>query len=183
MCFEPASGTEDLGYVRFGDNRSIPRRPRFCNIDETDGTKDEKCICYIMNVSGQSGKKQAPNGSGFRPEIDYIEIPRADGKYGSDFATYANEVEEFCPNAEPSYPGVDPDFVESDEAAVGDYVECTTDCGGKNQPKCNRKWKKINLRRKWHEAGRIKHPRMGFLAGVLKGIFSKIQKIAIVIFY
>ena len=169
MCFEPSTGTEDYGFVKFGQNKEIQRRPRTCMIDETDGSKDEKCICYIVNVSGQSGKKQAAQGSGFRPEIDYLEIPRADGTYGSDNEFYSEFVEEYCPNAKDTFPGVDPPINHGEETAVTDYTECTEDCGGSGQPDCNRKWRKINLKRKWHEAGRIKHPRMGFLAGTLKG--------------
>ena len=169
MCFEPSTGRENYGYVQFGKDKDIPRRPRACMIDETDGRSNDKCICYIVNVSGQSGKKQAADGSGFRPEMDYIEIPRADGKYGSDHPYYSEYVTEYCPNAEETFPGVDAPIEHGDESAVGDYTECTEDCGAPGQPECNRKWKKVNLRRKWHEAGKIKHPRMGFLAGTLKG--------------
>ena len=170
MCFEPSSGKEEYKFVNpHKPNKRIPRRPRSCMINETDGTKDEKCICYIINMSGQSGRKQEPQGSGFRPEIDYLEIPRADGKYGSDDEFYADFVEEYCPDADDTFPGLDPPIKHHAESAVKDYTDCTEECGGKNQPKCNRKWKKINLRRKWHEAGRIKHARMGFLSGTLKG--------------
>ena len=166
MCFEPADGQESVNTFRQGDNRQINRRPRPCTVDETNDPNND-CICYIVNVSGQSGLKQSPGGSGFRPEIDYLEIRRADGTYGSEKARYADVVEEFCPDAVEPYPGNDPEFVSGDEAATSDYLECTTECGGRNQPACNRRWSKRNLRRQWHEAGRIKHPRMGFLAGTV----------------
>jgi hypothetical protein len=167
LCFEPSTGTENVNAFRRGEFKEIPRRPRVCSVDETNDP-DNNCICFIINISGQSGLKQSEGGSGFRPEIDYLEIHRADGTYGSDKTKY-KDVDEYCPNAVEPYPGIDPAFAEHDEAAVGDYTECTTECGGNGQPKCNRKWSKRNLRRSWHEAGRIKHPRMGFLAGVLRG--------------
>ena len=169
MCFEPSSGTENYGYVRFGENKQIQRRPKACMINDTDGSKDEKCICYIVNVSGQSGIKQAEGGSGFRPEIDYLEIPRADGKYGSDHPDFAREVAEYCPDAEATFPGIDQPINHDGQSAVSAYTECTEECGGSGQPACNRLWKAKNLRRRWHEAGKIKHPRMGFLAGTLMG--------------
>ena len=97
-----------------------------------------------------------------------MEIRRADGTFGSEKAIY-QDVDEYCPDATEPYPGIDEPFVSHDEAAVADWSKCTTECGGQGQPACNRSWSKKNLRRKWHEAGRVKHPRMGFLAGVLKG--------------
>ena len=108
-------------------------------------------------------------GIGFRTEINYIEIPRADGKWGTDHATYAAEVSEFCPDAEPEYPGFDPEIQHDFESTVGNFDQCTTDCGGEGQPDCNRKWQKKRLRRKWYEAGRIINPRMGHMTSVLKG--------------
>ena len=166
MCFEPASGTESVNAFRQGDNRQITKRPRPCTVDETNDPSNN-CICYIVNVSGQSGLKQSPGGSGFRPEIDYLEIRRADGTYGSDKAIYSAQLNEFCPDAIESYPGFDEAFVNGAESATGDYLGCTSECGGASQPECNRSWQKRNLRREWHEAGRIKHPRMGFLAGTV----------------
>ena len=167
LCFEPSSGTENINAFRRGESKQIPKRPRTCSVDET-ADPDNNCICYIINISGQSGLKQSPGGSGFRPEIDYLEIRRADGTFGSEKAIY-QDVDEYCPDATEPYPGIDEPFVSHDEAAVSDWSKCTTECGGQGQPACNRSWSKRNLRRKWHEAGRVKHPRMGFLAGVLKG--------------
>ena len=171
MCFEPVDGTEPVDAFRPNDDRMIPQRPRICTVDETN-EESNNCICYIINVSGQSGLKQADGGSGFRPEIDYLEVRRADGTWGSDKEKYATVLDEYCPEATESYPGIDPVHESSPEAAVGDYTECTTECnqtGEDGIPVCNRSWAKRNLRRRWHEAGRIKHPRMGFLAGTLKG--------------
>ena len=168
MCFELASGTENTSRFRAGENKEIPQRPRPCSIDETNDPSNN-CICYIVNVSGQSGLKQAPGGSGFRPEVDYLEVRRADGTWGSDKAIYKHQLDEFCPDATEPYPGIDPPFSTHNEAAVADYTQCTNQCGGANEPACNRSWMKRNLRRSWHEAGRIKHPRMGFLAGTLRG--------------
>ena len=108
-------------------------------------------------------------GIGFRTEVNYIEIPRADGTWGTDHPAYATEVEEFCPNAEPEYPGFDPEITHDNESPVGNYDECTTECGEKGQPKCNRKWQKRRLRRAWHEGGRIINPRMGHMSAVING--------------
>ncbi|CBY31517.1 unnamed protein product [Oikopleura dioica] len=168
MCFEPGTGTEDFSYVRRGSKKTIPRRPRVCSVEETKN-QDNRCICFIMNISGQSGAKQTPGGAGFRPEIDYLEVPRADGTYGSEHESYADELKEYCPDAEPSYPGIDESINHGDETPVADFTECTPVCDVEGAPACNRVWKKKNLRAAWHEAGRIKHPRMGFLAGQLKG--------------
>jgi hypothetical protein len=172
MCFEPAAGTESVNAFRQGDTRQIKKRPRPCTVDETNDPNNN-CICYIVNVSGQSGLKQSPGGSGFRPEIDYLEIRRADGTWGSDKPIYETELNEFCPDAVESYPGFDPVYVNGAESATSDYLGCTSDChlpgqpGQPGQQECNRSWQKRNLRREWHEAGRIKHPRMGFLAGTV----------------
>lgn len=59
-------------------------------------------------------------------------------------------------------------YIFSQESAVADGTQCTEECGASFQPRCNRFWQKKNLRRKWHEAGRIRHGRMGSLSGVLK---------------
>ena len=111
-------------------------------------------------------------GIGFRTEINYIEIPRADGSWGTDHSAYAEKIEEFCPEAEPEYPGFDPEIKHDLESAVGDFDLCTTECGGKGQPKCNRKWEKRRLRRAWHETGRVINPRMGHMSAVLNGEVS-----------
>ena len=174
MCFEPSTGTENTNAFRKNDNRNIQKRPRPCTVDETNDPSNN-CICYIVNVSGQSGLKQSPGGSGFRPEIDYLEIRRADGTYGSDKAIYQDQ-DEFCPDAVEPYPGFDAPYVNHDESATSDYLGCTTECGGNGQPACNRSWKKRNLRRKWHEAGRIKHPRMGFLAGKVFSLKQTVER-------
>ena len=122
-----------------------------------------------MKASGQSGPKQTKDGAGFRPEIDYLEVRRADGTFGSDRAFYRDQLAEHCPNAETTYPTVDAPIEHDNESAVSDATQCTDQCGQKSsQPECNRLWAKRNLRRRWHEAGRIKHGRMGSLSGVLK---------------
>lgn len=64
---------------------------------------------------------------------------------------------------------MDDPIVHGNESPVADYTECTNICDVEGAPDCNRVWKKKNLRRAWHEAGRIKHARMGFLAGQIKG--------------
>ena len=104
-----------------------------------------------------------------RQWLNYVQVRRADGTYGSDREFYQEVVEEYCPEATATYPTVDKPIVHDDESAVSDGTKCTTECGGEDQPACNRKWSKKNLRRRWHEAGRIKNGRMGSLSGVLKG--------------
>ena len=67
-----------------------------------------KCtITQHIKASGQSGPKQTVDGAGFRPEIDYLEVRRADGTFGSDKNFYHDSVTEHCPNAETTYPTVD----------------------------------------------------------------------------
>ena len=73
MCFEYESGTEDRGYSNPSESGNIQRRPRVCSHDETKND-DNNCICYIIQAAGQSGPKQTPDGAGFRPEIDYLEV-------------------------------------------------------------------------------------------------------------
>ena len=122
-----------------------------------------------MKASGQSGPKQTQDGAGFRPEIDYLEVRRADGRYGSDLDFYVDSLAEHCPNAETTFPTVDESIQHDNESPVSDATQCTEQCGQKAfQPDCNRLWQKRNLRRKWHEAGRIRYGRMGSLSGVLK---------------
>ena len=170
MCFEYQDGFESrsLSSPTADENDMIPKRPRSCTIEET-ANDDNDCICYIIQASGQSGPKQTLDGAGFRPEIDYIEIRRADGTYGSERSKYAAEIKEFCPDAETTFPTVDEPITIDDESPVKDPTQCTKQCGGAGEPACNRVWKKTNLRRRWHEAGRIKNGRMGSLSGVLKG--------------
>ena len=82
---------------------------------------------------------------------------------------YVDSLAENCPNAETTYPTVDEPIQHDNESPVSDATQCTAKCGQKaSQPECNRLWQKRNLRRKWHEAGRIRHGRMGSLSGVLK---------------
>ena len=131
------------------------------------------CACYILNIAGQNGYKVQDGGKGFRTEVNYIEIPRADGKWGTDHPAYAKSIEEFCPNAEAEYPGFDLDIEHDSESAVANFDECTSKCGGPGEPKCNRKWEKRRLRRAWHEAGRIINPRMGHMSAVLNGEVRK----------
>ena len=169
MCFEYIeSETEDRSSSSSSQSGQMPRRPRSCHIDETKN-QDNNCICYIIQAAGQQGPKQTADGAGFRPEIDYLEVRRADGTYGSDRAFYRDSVKEHCKNAQATYPNVDQPIDHDAESAVQDPTECTSQCGGSGQVECNREWKKINLRRRWHEAGRIEHGRMGSLSGVLKG--------------
>ena len=78
-------------------------------------------------------------------------------------------MEEYCPEATATYPNVDDPIVHDNESAVSDGTKCTSECGGQGQPACNRKWSKKNLRKRWHEAGRIRNGRMGALSGSLKG--------------
>merc|ERR1719370_836057 len=132
---EPSSG-----YERRAD-KMVPRRPRVCSHEETDGGVNA-CACYILNIAGQNGYKVQDGGKGFRTEVNYIEIPRADGKWGTDHPAYAKSIEEFCPNAEAEYPGFDLDIEHDSESAVANYDECTSKCGGPGEPKCNRKWEK-----------------------------------------
>ena len=73
MCFEYESGTEDRAYSNPTESGNIQRRPRVCSHDETKND-DNNCICYIIQAAGQSGPKQTPDGAGFRPEIDYLEV-------------------------------------------------------------------------------------------------------------
>ena len=73
MCFEYESGTEDRAYSNPSESGNIQRRPRVCSHDETKND-DNNCICYIIQAAGQSGPKQTPDGAGFRPEIDYLEV-------------------------------------------------------------------------------------------------------------
>lgn len=48
MCFEYDDNVEQ----RNGEEHQ--RRPRFCSVEET-ANSDNNCICYIVNVAGQSG--------------------------------------------------------------------------------------------------------------------------------
>ena len=141
MCFEYESGTEDRAYSNPSESGNIQRRPRVCSHDETKND-DNNCICYIIQAAGQSGPKQTPDGAGFRPEIDYLEVRRADGTFWSDRAFYDDFVEEYCPEATATYPNVDDPIVHDDESAVTDGTKCTSECGGQGQPACNRKWSK-----------------------------------------
>ena len=86
-----------------------------------------------------------------------MEIRRADGTFGSEKAIY-QDVDEYCSDPTEPYPGIDEPFVSHDEIAVADWYKCTTECGGQGQSACNRSWSKKNLRRKWHEAGRVNVP-------------------------
>ena len=101
MCFEYVSnGQEDRQFSSNTDeNDQIPRRPRWCHIDETKDPNNN-CICYIMQAAGQQGPKQTEDGAGFRPEIDYLEIRRADGTWGSDKPIY--KVQTQCYNLQSS---------------------------------------------------------------------------------
>ena len=76
MCFEWQAGTEDRAHSAPGKSGTIPKRPRICSNDET-ANDDNDCICYIIQAAGQSGPKQTPDGAGFRPEIDYLEVCRS----------------------------------------------------------------------------------------------------------
>ena len=141
MCFEYVSdgSTEDRSKSDRSSSDDIPRRPRWCSIDETKNS-DNDCICYIIQASGQQGPKQTPDGAGFRPEIDYIEIRRADGTYGSERKRngkriYQSQVDEFCANAEDPFPNVTPplpniNHSDDDESAVKSPTSCTNKCGG-----------------------------------------------------
>lgn len=73
MCFEYSEGTEERSYSSSKDSGAMPKRPRICDVDETKND-DNNCICYIIQAAGQSGPKQTPDGAGFRPEIDYLEV-------------------------------------------------------------------------------------------------------------
>ena len=73
MCFEYQSGTEDRSFSNPTETGNIQKRPRVCSHDETKND-DNNCICYIIQAAGQSGPKQTPDGAGFRPEIDYLEV-------------------------------------------------------------------------------------------------------------
>ena len=115
-------------------------------------------------MSGQSGYKNQPNQSAFRTEVDYLEIRRADGTFGTDKEFYTSEVRETCPNAQKVY-NEDPNIIYHNESAVKDFTQCQP-CVGDS---CNRVWKKKNLRGKWHEAGRIRYPRLGAISATLKG--------------
>ena len=86
----------------------------------------------IQNVKNStiSGPKQSEGGSGFRPEVDFLEIRRADGTFGSDLPFYS-DIKEWCPDAEPTYPGIDPEIQHNLESAVHDFDLCTSECGGK----------------------------------------------------
>ena len=137
MCFEYEEGEEDRSTSSSTSSKgsSIPKRPRFCPIDETNNP-DNNCICYIIQASGQQGPKQTPDGAGFRPEIDYLEVRRADGTYGSQRGNvYEDEVHEYCPDAQDPFPNVDdilPNINQSNdpESAVNDPTQCTSQCGG-----------------------------------------------------
>ena len=83
-------------------------------------------------MAGQSGPKQSESGSGFRPEVDFLEIRRADGTYGSKKPFY-QDVAEWCPDAKPTYPGVDPEIEHNLESAVHNFDLCTSECGGAGQ--------------------------------------------------
>ena len=50
LCMEPSSGFE----MRNG--KKVPRRPRSCSNEETDGG-DNACACFILNIAGQNGYK------------------------------------------------------------------------------------------------------------------------------
>jgi len=94
-----------------------------------------------------------------------LEIRRADGTFGSDRAKY-RDVQENCPNGIKPFP-TDPDYNEKTLfTPVGDFTQCTEECAG---AACNRKWKTKDLRRRWHEMGRVINARMGFLAAHLQG--------------
>ena len=88
---------------------------------------------------------------------------------------YQDTVEEYCPDANATYPNVDPAIIHDDESAVADGTQCTSECGEGFEYACNRRWKKKNLRKRWHESGRIRFGRMGSLSGVLK-VFLIISK-------
>ena len=47
---EPSTGFEKR------DGKLVPRRPRSCSNEETDGG-DNACACYILNIAGQNGYK------------------------------------------------------------------------------------------------------------------------------
>ena len=47
---EPSNGFEKR------DGKLVPRRPRSCSNEETDGG-DNACACYILNIAGQNGYK------------------------------------------------------------------------------------------------------------------------------
>ena len=166
LCFEYVGGTETYSEeiydssanIVWGEPKTIPRRPRACTMEETEDS-ESNCICYLVNMSGQSGYKNQPGGTAFRPEVDYLEIRRADGTFGSDRPMYSDVTHEKCPDAQKTYE-IDPDIVHNGESAVSDFTECTS-CTG---PDCNRHWKKRNLRKKSHEAGKIRYARHGFLS-------------------
>ena len=48
MCFEYDDNVEQR------NGKEHQRRPRFCSVEET-ANSDNNCICYIVNVAGQSG--------------------------------------------------------------------------------------------------------------------------------
>ena len=50
LCMEPSNGFEKR------DGKLVPRRPRSCSNEETDGG-DNACACYILNIAGQNGYK------------------------------------------------------------------------------------------------------------------------------
>ena len=164
LCFEYSHGTEifepeffnEKNERKTGPGFEIPKRPRACTMDET-ANDDNNCICYLINISGQSGYKNQEGGSAFRPEVLYLEIRRADGTYGSDRSFYKNSISENCPSSSKVY-SQDADLLESDkEGPVSDFNQCKP-C---ESALCNRVWEKKNLRNRWHEAGRIRYPRMG----------------------
>ena len=169
-CFEYAEGEETYqeelhdhtGKCFWGESIQIPRRPRVCSMDET-ANPESNCICYLINISGQSGMKNQPNSSGFRPEVNYLEIRRADGTFGSERPFYKESVTESCPNAKKVH-DEDAEMETGLESPVADFTKCV-ECSGEG---CNRIWKKRNLRKKWHEAGRIKYSRVGFMAASFK---------------
>lgn len=171
LCFEYVEGFETYqeeiigptGNIEWGPTQQVPKRPRACTMSET-ANPTSNCICYLVNISGQSGYKNQPNRTAFRTEVDYLEVRRADGTFGSDRPFYSEVTDEWCSNANKVYE-TDPDIVVTDESTVDNFSECRK-CNGSE---CNRHWKKRNLRRKWHEAGRIRYPRVGFMAATLKG--------------
>jgi len=171
LCFEYVEGFETYqeeifdvtGKIAWGPSKRMPKRPRACTMEET-ANPESNCICYLVNISGQSGYKNQPGGTAFRTEVDYLEIRRADGTFGSDRPMYSDVTDEKCPNAQKTFDS-DPEIIHNGESAVSDFTECKS-CTG---PNCNRHWKKRNLRKKWHEAGKIRFPRHGFLAATLRG--------------
>ena len=87
MCFEFQDGTENRKISSPKDSGFIQKRPRICSNDET-ANDDNNCICYIIQAAGQSGPKQTTDGAGFRPEIDYLEVPISYRLFSQFFSRY-----------------------------------------------------------------------------------------------